>query len=160
MNIRLTPSIAAACLLLAGTAAWAQSPYAYGYGYGHPGVAYPAPGQRPQGYPAYPGYGQPARPQAQNPAPANDQAAADEGHQIDISGMRFSPAVLKVKAGDEVVWTQQDSMPHRLISSDGETVNSPTMGRGQSYSQRFDDAGTYEYVCSIHPSMRGIIEVE
>lgn len=51
-------------------------------------------------------------------------------------------------------------MPHQLISSDGETVDSPTMGRGQSYSQRFDEPGTYEYVCSLHPSMRGTIQVE
>jgi amicyanin len=160
MKKSLTPSITAACLLLVGTAAWAQGPYGYGYGYGYPGAAYPAPAQRPQGYPAYPGYRQPARPQIQDSAPASDQAATAKGHRIDISGMRFSPAVLKVKAGDQVTWAQRDSMPHRLISSDGESVDSPTLGRGQQYSQRFDEPGTYEYVCSIHPSMRGTVEVE
>jgi amicyanin len=74
--------------------------------------------------------------------------------------MRFSPSLLKVKAGEEVTWNQQDSMPHRLISSDGEALDSPTLGRGQSYSQRFDEPGTYDYVCSIHPSMRGTIQVD
>jgi plastocyanin len=100
-----------------------------------------------------------SRPEAQTPVPASEQTAAGEAHQIDISGMRFSPATLTVKAGDQVTWTQRDSIPHRVVFSDGETTDSPTLGRGQHYSQRFDEPGTHNYVGGLHPSMRGTIQV-
>ena len=79
--------------------------------------------------------------------------------KVAIQGFKFSPSTLKIKAGTKVTWTNQDSAPHNVKSSDG-TLNSPDLGRGDSWSFTFTSKGTYNYICGIHPSMKGSITVE
>jgi plastocyanin len=32
--------------------------------------------------------------------------------------------------------------------------------KGQTVSMRFDEPGTYDYICGLHPGMKGKIEVK
>ena len=76
---------------------------------------------------------------------------------VTISGFAFSPASLNINRGDTVTWINQDSAPHDIV---GDTFLSPTLLKGQSYSLTFNQAGTVQYHCGIHPSMRGEVIVK
>ena len=75
---------------------------------------------------------------------------------VEIKNFAFSPAALAVNAGDTVIWTNNDSVPHQIKSS---AFNSAPLSNGQTFSFTFDKAGTYDYSCAIHPSMKGQIVV-
>ena len=75
---------------------------------------------------------------------------------VTIANFAFSPAVLDISKGDTVVWTNQDSAPHKIKS---DTFNSAVMNKGESFQFTFSTAGEYNYSCSIHPSMKGKVIV-
>jgi plastocyanin len=80
------------------------------------------------------------------------------GDQVSIDGFAFVPATLKIKAGTTVVWTNRDEEPHTVAAGDG-SFHSPGMGTGATFSHTFSAAGTFDYVCSIHPMMHGSVVV-
>ena len=72
---------------------------------------------------------------------------------------RFEPEAIEVDAGTTVTWTNNDDFPHNvhLLSGSGETLSLPV---GESGSLTFDEPGTVEYECSLHPSqMQGTVIV-
>lgn len=85
-------------------------------------------------------------------------AAPVSGNQVNIDGFAFAPATLMVAVGTTVTWTNRDEEPHTVAASDG-SFHSPGMGTGATFSHTFTDAGTFDYVCSIHPMMRGTVVV-
>jgi plastocyanin len=96
-------------------------------------------------------------PAAQPPAaPAGGSGAPVE---ILIQSFAFSPQSVTIPVGTEVKWTNQDTPGHNIVSDDGTTIKSPTLGTGESFSMVFDTPGTYTYICSIHPKMKGTIIV-
>lgn len=76
---------------------------------------------------------------------------------ITIQNFSFNPAELSIKKGSTVTWTNQDTMPHKIS---GSSFQSDALNKGQSFSFTFDTAGTFDYVCSIHPYMKGKIIVQ
>ncbi|MHB8162895.1 MAG: cupredoxin domain-containing protein [Methanoregula sp.] len=95
------------------------------------------------------------------PVPAPTTATGGE-NSIAIKNFAFNPSPLTVKVGTVVTWTNQDSTPHTIVSDTGSPVqfSSDTLPDGASYSFTFNQAGTYPYHCSIHPSMKGTIVVQ
>ncbi len=77
---------------------------------------------------------------------------------VNIDGFAFAPATLTVKAGTTVTWTNKDEDPHTVVA-DGGAFRSQVLGNGGSFSFTFPAAGTFEYVCSIHPFMHGTVVV-
>jgi plastocyanin len=88
---------------------------------------------------------------ANAPAPLGPDA-------VNIDGFAFVPATLTVKAGSIVTWTNKDEDPHTVVANDG-AFRSQALGAGGTYTFTFPSAGTFEYVCSIHPFMHGIVVV-
>lgn len=86
-----------------------------------------------------------------------EKPAADTA-EVSIRQMQFVPARIVVKKGGKVTWTQQDSMPHNVTASNG-SFGSDTLSNGGTFSKTFDKAGTYNYYCGLHPSMRGEVVV-
>ena len=80
------------------------------------------------------------------------------GNQVNIDSFAFVPLTLTVPAGTTVTWTNHDEEPHTVAASDG-SFRSPGMGTGATYSHTFATAGKFDYVCSIHPMMRGTVVV-
>ncbi len=101
------------------------------------------------------GYSNTATPAAQTPIAT--QQAPVTATTINIHNFAFSPATLTVKKGTTVTWTNNDSAPHQIKSA---TFNSSQLSKGQSFSFTFDSVVTFDYSCSIHPSMLGKIIVE
>lgn len=94
----------------------------------------------------------------QQPAPATESPKTTENTKnIAIKNFAFSPEELIIKAGDTVIWTNQDSAPHSIKS---DNFNSDILQTGDAYQFKFDTAGSYDYLCGIHPSMKGKIIVE
>ncbi len=84
--------------------------------------------------------------------------AAVAGDAVGIDNFAFAPATLTVRVGGTVTWTNRDEEPHTVAATDG-SFHSPGMGTGGTYSHTFPTAGTFDYVCSIHPMMHGTVVV-
>ncbi|AZP19559.1 copper-binding protein [Streptomyces aquilus] len=88
-------------------------------------------------------------------------AHAATTHQVLMSGYAFSPRSLTVTAGDTVTWTNQDQAPHDVKTTSGPaSVHSPMLNKGGSWSHTFTTAGTYGYVCTVHPDMTAQLVVK
>ena len=79
---------------------------------------------------------------------------------ITITNYSFHPGTLTVKAGATVTWVNKDDDVHTIKSTDGpEAFNSPALDSGGHFGFTFHHAGTYHYVCTVHPYMHGVIVV-
>jgi plastocyanin len=85
-------------------------------------------------------------------------AAAVATDSVNIKNFAFSPATVTVTAGSTVVWTNQDSIQHD-ITFDGGSIVSSVLNHNDTFSHTFPTAGTYHYICSIHPFMHGTVIV-
>ena len=79
-------------------------------------------------------------------------------NEVNIDGFAFAPATLTVKAGTTVTWTNKDEDPHTVVDNDG-AFRSEALGSGGTYSFTFPTAGTFDYICSVHPFMHGTVVV-
>jgi plastocyanin len=86
------------------------------------------------------------------------QQVQDGPVSINIQGFAFSPKTITVKVGTQVTWTNLDNVGHTATALDG-TYDSGLLNNGESFTFQFDQSGTFEYHCTPHPSMRGIIIV-
>jgi len=77
--------------------------------------------------------------------------------RVTINGFVFNPAVLEVSPGEAVSWVNDDGAPHSIAVKNG--ALSDTIMPGSTYSAKFDELGSYDYLCSIHPYMTGKILV-
>ena len=93
-----------------------------------------------------------------------DTGAAQGGKTaaVDIPDVSFEPAELTVKAGTTVKWTNSDDIPHTVTKDGGPGADfdSGNIEAGGEFEQAFDDKGTINYVCTIHPGQEGSITVE
>jgi plastocyanin len=77
--------------------------------------------------------------------------------QVAIQNFAFNPSSLTIKVGTTVIWKNLDSVPHKIKS---DTFNSDVLNNGDTFSFKFDNKGTYNYSCAIHPFMQATITVE
>lgn len=75
-----------------------------------------------------------------------------------IANFSFSPGNILANVGNNVVWTNNDSVAHTITADDG-SFNSGPIAPGTSYTHVFSTAGIVQYHCSIHTSMHGVVTV-
>ena len=85
-------------------------------------------------------------------APATDA-------EVDIDQFTFTPQRITVKPGTTVTWTNDDDDSHTVASS-SKLFKSKALDTGDKFSFTFTTAGTYAYICSVHPYMTGAVVVE
>jgi len=91
--------------------------------------------------------------------PSDAKVMAGSGPaDVAINGFAFGPGTLKVTAGQRITWTNADDTPHQ-ITVVGKEQRSDVMLKGQSATLQFDEAGNIAYICGLHPTMKGTIEV-
>jgi plastocyanin len=61
--------------------------------------------------------------------------------------------------GGKVTWTNQDSAGHTVAAGD-QSWASDTLEQGATFSHVFSTAGTFSYICGVHPSMKGTVIVK
>lgn len=88
-------------------------------------------------------------------AAAVDAVAA----QVVIDNFTFSPTPLTIKVGTTVTWANHDDMPHSVVFPTLK-LKSPPMDTDESFNHTFDQAGTFDYVCGLHPFMHGQVVVQ
>lgn len=81
-------------------------------------------------------------------------------YSVEIKSFAFNPATLTIKIGDSITWTNKDSVRHTVTSDSGSELGSQQFSNGQTYSHTFTQAGTYNYHCALHSSMKAKIIVE
>jgi plastocyanin len=89
------------------------------------------------------------------------RAGADDEATIQVSAKNFmfTPASVTVKAGTTVTWVNLDDEPHTVFSDAG-LFRSSALDTKERFSFKFEKAGTYHYLCTIHPRMLGTVVVE
>lgn len=92
-------------------------------------------------------------------AAAPGQNAAKEV-EIKIDNFSFTPATVTVAAGTTVTWTNDDDVPHTVVSDDTKTFRSKALDTGDHFSYTFTKAGKYAYFCSVHPRMTAEVVVQ
>ncbi len=134
-----------------------------------PAPAEPAP--PPAEPPPAPTEPQPAEPAPAPSAPSKPQAIRDElpvdepraraaaSTTVTISDFQFSPAAITVNVGDTVTWSNSGPTSHSATANDG-SFDTGIYGAGQSRSHTFDRAGTFSYICTPHPQMKGTVTVQ
>ncbi len=93
--------------------------------------------------------------------PASTPSATAAGATVVIQNFSFTPHSLTVKPGTKVTWTNDDSVPHNVVSTKSIALNttttsvfaSTTLSPGQSFSFTFSAKGVYFYECSIHKTL-------
>jgi plastocyanin len=78
---------------------------------------------------------------------------------VDIADFDFSPRELTVRAGATITWANRDSVPHDATDEAG-TWGTDTLWPGESATITFDSPGAFEYLCTLHPNMKGTLTVE
>jgi plastocyanin len=92
-------------------------------------------------------------------APATTPAAAATGTiNVVAQSNQFSPGKITAKVGQKIVWKNNDSYPHNVTATKGETFQSP-LNAGGTFSYTVDKPGTINYVCTIHSGQSGTITV-
>jgi len=88
---------------------------------------------------------------------AASQAA---GKTVTLRNIAFAPKNLSVARSTTVtfVW-RDDSTAHNVVSKGAKRFTSIGVRSTGSRSRRFTKAGTYRYVCTLHPGMAGRITV-
>ncbi|MFH1620890.1 MAG: cupredoxin domain-containing protein [Patescibacteria group bacterium] len=76
-----------------------------------------------------------------------------------IKSDSFSPQIIAVKTGDVVIWINKDTIPHTTKSDGSLLWDSGTIQPEKSFSHAFNNPGTYNYSCAIHPSVKGAVIV-
>jgi plastocyanin len=77
---------------------------------------------------------------------------------VNIDNFTFSPTPLTIAPGATVTWVNEDDIPHSIYC-EALSLRSHPMDTKESFAHRFDQRGTFNYVCGIHPHMRGRIVV-
>jgi plastocyanin len=94
---------------------------------------------------------------------AQRSQAADnpaKGIEIKIDNFNFGPMKLSVAVGTTVTWTNNDDVPHTVVSEDKTTFKSRALDTGENFSYTFTKPGKYAYFCSVHPKMVAEIVVQ
>jgi plastocyanin len=103
---------------------------------------------------------------AASSAPASDDgdgaaSGGGGGETVSMAGFAFSPSDLTIQAGTTVTFT--DTGGHTVTEGiDGEAADDPIVDEdgGSDIDVTFDEPGTYNITCKLHPDMNMTITVE
>jgi plastocyanin len=88
--------------------------------------------------------------------PQTSQQTADA--TVKIRNFKFEPANLAIAVGKTVQFINVDEEPHTATATDG-TFNSKALDTNQTWNYTATKPGTYPYICSVHPFMKGTLTV-
>ena len=105
--------------------------------------------------------------QQQKQQPANVVTVSIVKGASSMSNKAYSPNPIQIQRGTTVVWRNGDTTLHTAVSgkgtsdtSLGKMFESAPIAPGKTFSYKFDAAGTYDYFCTLHPTMVGTVLVK
>ena len=89
-----------------------------------------------------------------------DRAAAATAatHSVTIDALEFKPPTLTVRRGDVVVWHNNDPIPHTVTSKG--SFDSGAIAAAATWKYTAAKQGRFDYLCTFHPTMKGVLIVE
>ena len=82
----------------------------------------------------------------------------------EINDNCYIPSQIVIKEGKQVTWINKDSAFHSVTSGfydvPSDLFDSGYLDPSESYTLTFDEVGTYDYFCTLHPWMNGQVIVE
>ena len=76
----------------------------------------------------------------------------------------YTPSKIIIKQGDSVTWVNEDVAFHSVTSGyydkPSEIFDSDYLDPEESFTFIFENIGTYDYFCTLHPWMKGQVIVE
>lgn len=109
--------------------------------------------------------------------PRGQAKAERSGANVAVVNIAFQPDPIEVSLGESVTWTSEDSGVRHTVTSGqpaGETVPGVSEGEaaspdgtfdgalddaGATFTFTFEEKGTFDYFCDVHPSMTGTVVV-
>jgi len=99
------------------------------------------------------------------PEMTTSAAATDPGQgapvatdSVAIKNFAFSPAMVTIRVGTTITWTNGDQDAHTVTESGG-AFRSPTLNTGDTFRYTFGKPGRYAYLCTMHPFMTATVVV-
>ena len=89
------------------------------------------------------------------PAPSGE---AVRSAKVEIVDFAYDPDPVTIQTGGKVIWINRDATPHTATAEDG-AFDTGTLEQDKLKSENFKEPGTYSYICEIHPTMHGTVEV-
>jgi plastocyanin len=88
--------------------------------------------------------------------------AAAKTAAVEMKDISFQPGDVTVATGGTVTWTNDDSADHDVTADDGSFKSGDAGGLsgGDTFKHTFDKAGSFKYVCTVHPGMEGTVTVK
>jgi len=79
---------------------------------------------------------------------------AEDVTEIKIDNFVFTPASVTIKAGGTVRWVNHDDIPHSVLMV-ATKLRSKVMDTDETFEHKFETPGSFDYVCGLHPHMKG-----
>lgn len=77
-----------------------------------------------------------------------------------LGDQSYQPNPITIARGATVTWINNDTVAHTVTATPDDTLfNSGTIQPGESFTHTFDTVGSFDYLCTIHPSMTGTVIV-
>jgi len=80
---------------------------------------------------------------------------AAETKNVAAKDFAFDPKTITINVGDTITWTNEGPSPHTATADEAEGFDSGNLDKGATYSETFDEAGTFAYYCKYHGSKGG-----
>ena len=94
------------------------------------------------------------------PAADADKGEAVSGQQVEMKDIAYQPETIRVRTGETITWVNKDAVQHDVVNvQEGEEPKSELFNEGQTYEWTPTEAGRIEYLCTVHPNMKGKIEI-
>ncbi len=100
----------------------------------------------------------PPPPPDPDPPPPNPDPPPPSPGDVNIVDFAFTPASLTVTEGATVTWSNTGAAPHTVTATGG-SFDSGVLFAGDTYTRTFATAGTYNYLCTLHPEMTATVVV-
>jgi plastocyanin len=79
---------------------------------------------------------------------------------VSITNFLFGPETVTVAANTPITWFNTDGSPHQVTIQGAKVQRSGVILKGQSTQLSVAEPGSYNYICGLHPQMKGKIEVK
>jgi plastocyanin len=85
----------------------------------------------------------------------DDAGASAEPGVVIVKDNQFQPKKIEVGKGDTVTWRFEGNSAHNVTFDD---EASDLMKDGE-FEKTFDEEGSFDYLCTVHPGMKGTVDV-
>jgi plastocyanin len=89
---------------------------------------------------------------------AHGSAGTEPVGTVSMLTSAYAPTHTDLLIGDALRWSNDSVRAHTVAAESG-AWSSPRVNSGESFSHRFDAAGSEPYYCTLHLFMRGVVDV-